>query len=119
MEGRGSNFACSSSMDAPQISPEATYARRAERVRVSMRAGFRKRGMTRADGDLLDLSARGFRIDTTCALTVGMEVWLNLPGFEVRAAKVAWVEGFQAGCRFDEPFNEIVMASFLQRHGFA
>lgn len=106
-------------MDAQRTSTWADNARRAERVRVSMRAGFRKRGMTRADGDLVDLSAQGFRIDTTCALSVGMEVWLNLPGFEARAARVAWTEGFQAGCKFDEPFSEVVMASFLQRHGFA
>ena len=105
-------------MDAQPTSTWADHARRTERVRVSMRAGFRKRGMTRADGDLVDLSAHGFRIDTTCVLSVGMEVWLNLPGFEPRAATVAWTEGFQAGCKFDEPFNEIVMASFLQRHGF-
>lgn len=75
--------------------------------------------MTRADGDLLDLSASGFRIDTTCALTEGMVVWLNLPGFEPRPAKVAWIEGFQAGCKFDEPFNETIFDDFLKRHGFA
>lgn len=94
-------------------------ARAARRVAVSLRAGFRKRGMTRADGELLDLSAQGFRIDTTCALEPGMEVWLSLPGFEPRMATVAWVEGFQAGCKFDAPFNEYVMASFLAGHGLA
>lgn len=93
-------------------------ARGAARVRVSLHVGFRKRGMTRAEGELLDLSAQGFRIDTTCALVPGMEVWLSLPGFEPRMAIVAWAEGFQAGCRFEQPFHESVMASFLQRHGF-
>lgn len=94
-------------------------ARGAPRVPVHLHAGFRKRGMTRADGELLDLSAQGFRIDTTCVLAPGMEVWLSLPGFEPRKASVAWTEGFQAGCKFDQPFNDSVLASFLARNGFA
>ncbi|MBC7987662.1 MAG: PilZ domain-containing protein [Sphingomonadaceae bacterium] len=97
---------------------EGREARAAPRVPVSLRVGFRKRGMTRADGELLDLSAQGFRIDTTCVLEPGMEVWLSLPGFEPRMAHVAWVEGFQAGCKFEMPFNDYVLQSFLTRHGF-
>ena len=35
----------------------------------------------------------------------GTEVWLKLPGFEVRRSRVVWVRGKDVGCEFQFPLH--------------
>ncbi|NNC72408.1 MAG: pilus assembly protein PilZ [Sphingomonadaceae bacterium] len=97
-------------------SEEPTSDREAERRPVGMRVGFRKRGYDQAKADVLDLSAKGFKIDTAMSLGVGTEVWLTLPGMTSRPAIVKWSENFIAGCEFIEPLHIAVLEDFLKRN---
>jgi hypothetical protein len=74
--------------------------RRARRVPVELDAGLRRRGMTRAAVQVLDLSVDGFRAGTTLDLVEGEEVWLRLPGLEGFPARVVWAANRQVGCAF-------------------
>lgn len=90
--------------------------RKAERIPVELRTGFRKRGYDTAKADLLDISTDGFKIDSSMTLGPGTEVWLKLPGLEPKAANVVWVDGYTAGCEFLTPLYQGVLDQFLARN---
>ena len=81
----------------------ARHERRAERIGVSLPAGFRQRGGPGVFVEVRDLSTHGFRVQTHLDLAPGATVWLRLPGLEPRAATVAWIKGQSVGCAFDRP----------------
>ncbi len=89
--------------------------REAGRTAVGMRTGFRKRGYENARADLLDISAKGFKVDTALAPGVGNVVWLRLPGIEPKVAQVKWVDGFIAGCEFHAPMHTAVLDRLLDQ----
>lgn len=93
-------------------------ARKSTRVPVSLDAGLRARGgVAPVSVEILDLSTHGFRIDTLLDLQVGMDVWLRLPGLEPCHAKVAWVDGYVAGCAFERPLHPAVLDMIVSRAG--
>ena len=73
-------------MDLPRFKfpyeplPKYGDHRRALRKGVKMRAHLRDRGQTRFEIDVVDLSASGFRAETSFTLWPGTVVWLTLPG---------------------------------------
>lgn len=90
--------------------------RQSERVPVQFDAGLRPRGGASAVSvQILDLSAHGFRIDSQLDLAVGTDVWLRLPGLEPCHAKVAWTEGYFAGCKFERPLHPAVVDMIISR----
>ncbi len=93
--------------------------RRAPRTEIALRAGFRKSGYETSKADILDISSTGFRIDSSMALGAGSDVWLKLPGFEPKHARVVWVDGYKAGCEFVSPFYDAVFDNFLRENGLA
>lgn len=97
-------------------SDETDHDRVAERRSIGMRVGFRKRGYDLAKADIVDLSAKGFKIDSAMTLGPDSEVWVTLPGMAPRAALVKWVRDFIAGCEFVEPLHEAVFEDFVRRN---
>lgn len=89
----------------------------ADRASIRLRAGFRRRGDHRVFADLLDLSTHGFRIAAPIALAEGTHVWLSLPGFEAKPARVAWWDGSEAGCEFETPFHPSVFERIVEMNG--
>jgi len=94
-----------------------TRERNADRVPVTVRANLRQRGASAVSVQILDLSTHGFRIDTHLTLEIGAQIWLRLPGLEAIPARVAWIEGHQAGCAFDRPLHPAVVAMIVTRSG--
>jgi hypothetical protein len=62
-----------------------------------------------------DYAERGFKVGTRKALMVGADVSLMLPGCLPVRARVMWSLGGMAGCRFEEPINEHMMRSALEK----
>jgi hypothetical protein len=83
--------------------------RSSERVPIELDAGLRQRGGSGVTVQIMDLSTHGFRIETHLDLHVGADVWLRLPGLESSHAKVAWVNGYIAGCKFERPLHPAVL----------
>lgn len=98
------------------VSDPGQKERKTERVPVSLDAGLRPRGISSAVSvQILDLSTHGFRIDSQLDLAVGTDVWLRLPGLEPCHARVAWVDGYVAGCAFERPLHPAVLDMIVSR----
>lgn len=90
--------------------------RKSPRMAVDFEAGLRPRGGSSAVSvHILDLSTHGFRIDSHLDLQVGTDVWLRLPGLEPSHARVAWTDGYVAGCAFERPLHPAVLDMILAR----
>lgn len=99
-----------------QASAPDQTARKSSRVVVDFSAGLRPRGGTAAvTVHVLDLSVDGFRVDSMLDLQIGMDVWLRLPGLEPIHAKVAWIDGYLAGCAFERPLHPAVLDMIIAR----
>lgn len=99
-----------------QASAPDQTARKSSRVAVDFSAGLRPRGGTAAvTVHVLDLSIDGFRVDSMLDLQVGVDVWLRLPGLEPIHAKVAWIDGYLAGCAFERPLHPAVLDMIIAR----
>ncbi|WP_299323161.1 PilZ domain-containing protein [Parasphingopyxis sp.] len=90
--------------------------RAAHREPVDVRAGFRKTGYEAAKADVSDISLTGCKVDSAMSLGIGAEVWIRFPGLQPMQATIAWSRGFEAGCKFTEPFHPAVLDDFLRRH---
>lgn len=98
------------------VSDPDQKARKSSRVAVDFSAGLRPRGGTSAvTVHILDLSTDGFRIDSLLDLQIGTDVWLRLPGLEPTHAKVAWADGYLAGCKFERPLHPAVLDMIIAR----
>ena len=93
--------------DSPDA-PQGEELRRALRKSVRMRAHLRDRGQTRFEIEVTDLSASGFRAETSFTLWPGTVVWLTLPGLAPLEAVVAWRDKFAYGCAFHKPLHPAV-----------
>jgi hypothetical protein len=82
-----------------------TDGRKAERRIVNIAAALREEGVKTTEVTLLDVSEGGFKAETDNELDEGAEVWLKLPGFEVRRSRVVWVRGKEVGCEFQFPLH--------------
>jgi hypothetical protein len=80
--------------------------RKAERRIVNIAAALREEGVTTAEVTVLDVSVGGFRAEVAEDFEEGTEVWLKLPGVEVRRSRVVWVRGRDIGCEFQFPLHE-------------
>ena len=82
-----------------------TDGRKAERRIVNLAAALREDGAKTSAIILLDISAGGFKADVPEPLEIGVEVWLKMPGWEVRRSRVVWTEGKEVGCEFEYPLH--------------
>lgn len=79
------------------------------RQRVLIGVKLRRRGESWFASRVTDISRDGFRLSTFVKLEPGMDVWIMLPGFEGRRAKVIWVGHHEAGCVFDVPLHDAIL----------
>ncbi len=97
-------------------SESAETQRQSARIPVTFDAGLRPRGgYSAVSVRILDLSTHGFRIESALDLATGMDVWLRLPGLEPSHARVAWVDGYVAGCAFERPLHPAVLDMIVSR----
>lgn len=84
-------------------------ARLAERSYVQIGVRFRRPGETWFSSRIADVSVTGFRLQSFMKLTCGSELWVMLPGFEGRRARVLWTRGHEAGCAFERPLHPAIL----------
>lgn len=105
-----------------QISAELTAksdrdSRGAERRKVAVGAGLRRKGATGGTVGIVDLSVRGFQAETPITYHVGSYVWLKLPGLEASLARVVWSDGRRLGGEFQEPLHPAIVERFASTSG--
>ncbi|PZQ94131.1 MAG: pilus assembly protein PilZ [Cereibacter sphaeroides] len=84
-------------------------ARIAERRLVEIGVRVRRPGETWFNSKIADLSVGGFRLQSFMKLTVGAEIWVMLPGFEGRRARVLWTRAHESGCSFERPLHPAIL----------
>jgi hypothetical protein len=98
-----------------ELATSAAAPRVAERTHCEIGAGLRQRGASGVSVQILDLSTHGFRASTHLDLQKGADVWLKLPGLEALHARVAWMEGYLVGCKFERPLHPAVLQMMVRR----
>lgn len=101
-------------MGAEKI-PEAMDGERlATRQNVLIAVKLRRPGETWFSSRICDLSAAGFRLQSFLKLSPGMDLWIMLPGFEGRKAKVLWSRQHEAGCAFERPLHPAIFEHIVR-----
>ncbi|MGJ3649776.1 PilZ domain-containing protein [Sphingomonas sp. GlSt437] len=80
--------------------------RRSVRAPVSLDARIGRGGFDRALCKVVNVSLHGAKLQTYSELKVDATIWLTLPLIGPRAAKIIWVNDFEAGCQFLEELSE-------------
>tara|TARA_R110000868_G_scaffold19843_3_gene84807 strand:- start:2101 stop:2541 length:441 start_codon:yes stop_codon:yes gene_type:complete len=91
-------------------------ARAAERRHVRISVKVRRPGETWVKSAIADLSVSGFRLQSFMKLLPGGELWIMLPGFEGRRARVLWTRGHEAGCAFEHPLHPAILDHVVKLH---
>ncbi|WP_176599361.1 MULTISPECIES: PilZ domain-containing protein [Sphingobium] len=89
--------------------------REAIRHAITAQVKMRRRMEHSVASSVSDLSLSGFRLRTHMKLAAGCDIALTLPGLEARWAKIVWVRGFEAGCRFHEPLHPAILDDLIRR----
>ena len=83
--------------------------RRSVRVStIACEVDFRQRGGPKYAVHLIDLSPEGARFEPPIRVSLDEEVWLRIPGIEPRLGRVCWIEKWQVGIEFVQPFHPAV-----------
>lgn len=86
------------------------------RLDVRMKGSLREHGHSSFSVDVVDLSASGCRLDTSCLIEPGTRVWLKFPRLGALVTTVMWRDGFRYGCSFDQPLHMAVFDHIVKRH---
>ena len=98
---------------AHKLSPAESRA--AERCAMSTAAVIREPGSGHFSILVKDLSATGFRCDTSHQLNPGVRVWVTLAGLAPLEAEVKWRDGFYYGFAFARPLYPAVFDHIRKR----
>lgn len=88
--------------------------RSTDRHNVLIGVKLRRPGETWFTSRISDLSHTGFRLQSFVKLAPGMDVWIMLPGFEGRKAKVQWSRDHESGCEFERPLHPAIYDHILK-----
>ena len=91
--------------------------RKAERVSVVAEVTLRRMGKGAYQCRLFDLSPDGCKAEMIERPLVGERAVIRLPGIEPLEAEVRWVEGPNAGLKFERSFHPAVFDLLLARLG--
>lgn len=83
--------------------------RTAERRRVRITVKVRRPGETWFSSHIADVSVNGFRLQSFMKLNRGDDIWIMLPGFEGRRARVTWTRAHESGCAFERPLHPAIL----------
>ncbi|WHO39769.1 PilZ domain-containing protein [Sphingobium sp. AP49] len=102
-------------MGAERLTDMERKSRLAERRDVMIDVKVRRPGETWFTSRIADMSVSGFRLQSFMKLTAGSELWIMLPGFEGRRARVLWVRAHESGCTFERPLHPAIFDYIIQR----
>jgi hypothetical protein len=92
----------------PQIE-QGRKERTTERRAVHIPVKVRRPGETWHSSRIADLSLSGFRLHSFMKLARGTDLWIMLPGFEGRRARVFWSRAHESGCVFERPLHPAIL----------
>lgn len=96
-------------MGAERLLEYDRKARAAERRHVQIAVKVRRPGESWFTSRITDVSVSGFRLQSFMKLMVGSDIWIMLPGFEGRRARVTWAQAHEAGCAFERPLHPAIL----------
>ncbi len=83
---------------------------------ITMEAKCREYGSFRTEVYLIDLSAKGCKVETSLRIRAGQRIWLTLHGLDHRQAHVRWSDHGTMGCQFDDPLSEAELGQLASNH---
>jgi len=98
------------------ISFAAGEQRDESRRPITMEAKCRENDSFRTEVYLIDLSAKGCKVETSLRIGPGQRIWLALGDLDSRLAHVRWSDQGAMGCLFDEPLPDAVVAHLSAHH---
>lgn len=101
--------------EAEQPSAKKHWPRRSERIATSADVSLRRFGQSSRSVRVTDLSPEGCKIRLPHAPRLEEHLLIKFDGLEVLESEVCWVEGFDAGLRFERPFHPAVFALVVER----
>lgn len=97
-----------------QINRPRGNARLAARRDVPVAVKVRRPGETWFKSQIIDVSINGFRLESFMKLNDGDDLWIMLPGFEGRRARVIWTRMHESGCVFERPLHPAILDHILK-----
>lgn len=94
---------------------QAKSKRVSDRSAISADVSLRRRGMTNYRVRVVDLSPEGCKVELVERPRGGERMTIKFEGLEAMDAEVCWVEGFEAGLRFERPIHPAVFDLVLTR----
>lgn len=110
----GWNEAHTMGIDRPNQASQKARAAERRHVRISVKV--RRPGETWVKSAIADLSVSGFRLQSFMKLLPGGELWIMLPSFEGRRARILWTRGHEAGCAFEQPLHPAILDHVVKLH---
>lgn len=96
-------------MSVEQIIIGSLMPRAGARHQLVIGVKIRRPGETWTASRISDMSVTGFRLQSFMRLSVGSDLWVMLPGFEGRRARVLWAQAHEAGCAFEAPLHPAIV----------
>ena len=95
--------------------PNQSQAERRRSARAALHLGATMRdGSRKAPARVIDMSARGCRIECSTVVSDGSWVWLGIEGLQNQRCRVVWHCEEFIGLEFETPLSEAVFERLLQ-----
>jgi hypothetical protein len=91
------------------LDTEVEPRRREPRNWVSAEISLRELGQTAVEARLINISSRGFMVETKALIGKGSRVWLTLPGAGRVNALVIWSKNGKVGGEFAEAIDPLAV----------
>ena len=98
-----------------QFTAKEKRERVSNRFPITADVSLRRRGMATYGVRVVDLSAEGCKVELVERPRGGERMTIRFEGLEAMDAEVCWVEGFQAGLRFERSIHPAVFDLLLTR----
>ncbi|WP_242129221.1 PilZ domain-containing protein [Sphingobium sp. Sx8-8] len=95
--------------------PYRSSARLGERWPVLINVRIRRPGETWFKSQITDVTTAGFRLKSFMKLAAEDDLWIMLPGFEGRRARVLWSRAHESGCVFERPLHPAILDHIIKR----
>jgi hypothetical protein len=101
-------------MTAHSVPIPDTSERFSDRFNVLLNVKVRRAGENWFNARVANLSPTGFRIQSFARLEMDSLIWIMLPGFDGRRARVIWTREHEAGCQFERPLHPAIFDHILR-----
>jgi hypothetical protein len=91
------------------LDAEVEPRRREPRTWIAAEISLRQLGQTAVEARLINISSRGFMVETEALIVKGSRVWLTLPGAGRVNALVIWARDGRIGGEFAETIDPLAV----------